>query len=218
MDLFAIRSIGLVADIVKQSKNAFYTKDSAFVRNAMAVLGDLEDISNATLNKLTMALKGDTLTAQEVFLQSFWDCHAVDIYPTESRLFVNPPTGLCDHSSYSHTYRTTGMCGAYGSVVTNRADLSIMRSPGDANGYFNDVAMFLDRNADIDAILNHIIPGSTLSLFSPGVAHGVWMSLLGMNPFLDTFMQKASERFNLVEISLKSTESVNLGLFGVETK
>jgi hypothetical protein len=143
-------------------------------------------------------------------LCAFWTHYTneIGLYPTSTRLLINPPLGLDVKADHFVTIKTQKFLnGKYGEVIEHEvSDLF------HTEGVFNDVAIFwgagIDSNFARQLVTHRVDVGTTITLLTPSQLHDFWLTWARYDSGIGNLMEVLGQRFQ--SVSLHRTECANV--------
>lgn len=121
----------------------------------------------------------DPVSRAGLLLKAFWSFYYVTLAPCQSRLMVNPPSGL-DAEAAATVQTQPYLDGVYGK-----------RTPY-PEGKFQDICVFWDEAFNPKIILDCATRGSFITLVLPSPRHNFWMGWSGFMPSFPNVFQGAA--------------------------
>jgi hypothetical protein len=210
-DLFTARLFVELADKLRVMDPTTSADLLQMTRMAISV----RDVSDATKLSISQGINdrdiGELLTA---FWGHFID--EVELYPTTSRLLINPPKGLDPRAEFITTVRTqTSLCGSYGFLIDNKIYELFM-----SEGFFSDVTVFWGAGLDLQfarQLATHRIDvGTTVTFLTPAPVHDFWLTWAQYDSGLKHLIENVSLRFQPVSLHRIEKPNVVIEILGMQ--
>lgn len=211
-NLFKTRLLLKVADEARSLSGLKILTNSERAVTCRLILGELEctDVSDKAKVLLDQAYLARTQDdRRRLVMDAFWDEFKIELHPEKFRLLIHGPEWFAPKDGA--TLRLSGH------NFLSKTEISAHE--GEFVGYFTNVTLFGDYGIPVEAILDRILPGSTITLVRPHPeTHHFWMLWCGFDPTFSAFLSLAEKHFALVPLHRGGDANVEVLVFGLEAK